>query len=262
MGATTDPTELDTKAKKAVYNKRKKANAKKNKDQLSAKLRLVNSVIPPGQVFEIKPSSQHGLGMFAAQDIKSGTEILREAPMWTVENEDTLCLEAAFALLSDEKKQLFLALHDHCSCQNKPCLESEVLRRFVTNSFEVAPTDTASSKRYFFIYEIVSRLNHSCFPNVARGFTEELYISICAVENIQKGDEIIYNYIATGGAIACSKRRPRLFEKYRFIYSCRGASIGTDLPSLLIARYRGFLRAEITRFEKEGRKASLIRALS
>jgi hypothetical protein len=110
------------------------------------------------------PSTQHGLGMFATQDIKNGTEILREAPMWVIESEDTLCLEAAFASLSEEKKQRYMALYDHCSCQHKPCLESEVLKRFVPNSFEISPEDTARGKRYVFIYDIASRLNHSCFP--------------------------------------------------------------------------------------------------
>jgi hypothetical protein len=60
-------------------------------------------------MFEVKPSPGKGLGVFATQFIKKGTTIFQEAPLIRG-GPQWLEKEAAFMLLSKEKKRDFMAL--------------------------------------------------------------------------------------------------------------------------------------------------------
>lgn len=241
-------------------NKRKKANAKANakhnKAQIAEKvlaLAEITAAIPQAyHVFEIKTSS-HGLGMFATQDIKKGTEILREAPMLPVLNDHTLCLEAAFALLSEEKKNRFLILEERCSCGKVPCTETQVQMRFKTNAFTVEPSKQGSGKEYGYIYEIASRVNHSCYPNAAKGHVDDYLLSMWAMEDISKGEEITINYVATRGPVPCAQKRQILREKFAFDCSCRGSNIPDGLPALPLERYRGIAKPEMDRLIRQSK---------
>ncbi|KAJ8060155.1 hypothetical protein OCU04_010504 [Sclerotinia nivalis] len=128
-------------------------------------------------IFEIKPSPGKGLGVFAARDIKKGTEILREAPLMKC-GTDWLLKEASFMSMSEEKKSIFMSLHGHCKCTEKPCRETPLMKIYDVNSFDII---NDKPERTNYIYHFASRFNHECLPNMARGNTKDGDVVFCAV---------------------------------------------------------------------------------
>ncbi|KAE8449878.1 hypothetical protein EG329_007355 [Mollisiaceae sp. DMI_Dod_QoI] len=224
----------------AKRNKRKKELAKQRKAlsrSLSDEQELSDEMSPvdlegvlgkvlfvASPLYEIKLTAEKGLGVFAIKDITKGTEILREAPLFRG-GCSWLSKEAAFAVLSDDKKKRYLALDSRCNCAELPCKTTEVMKIWYNNSFET-PTSLPTGGNY--VYEIASRLNHACDPNTSRKFTEDINIVFYAGESIRNGEEITTAY--DGGCGTTSFRRKFLYEKYGFLCRCRVCIINKSLP--------------------------------
>jgi hypothetical protein len=164
---------------------------------------LENDVAP---VFEIRESPGKGLGMFATCNISKGTEILREAPLFLPScPNDWLSIEASYAVLSEDKKQRVTALYGHCFGKKSPCVETALMKIWDANSFG------AENGSSVYVYEIASRINHSCTANTTRGYTQDTYPQIVfrACQEIKQGEEIYADYIgALGGTHFGSKYSP------------------------------------------------------
>lgn len=179
---------------------------------------------PYGSLFEIKSSPGKELGMFALQSIKANTEILREAALLQTHRE-WLCIEAGFNMLTPDKKNRFLALEGRCNCKKQLCMETPIMKIFDTNSFDITPDETADGKRYTYLYEIASRLNHSCNPNAKCGFTKDHHISIRAIHDIVPGQEITHDYVGASLFDDRSFRRKSLSSRYGFLCLCPECSV-------------------------------------
>lgn len=154
---------------------------------------LVCLVVISGRLFEVKPSPGKGLGVFAIQDNKKDTVIFQEAPLISG-GPDRLDKEAAFMLLSEAKKQDFMALHSRCNCRKSPCEETQLMRIWAVNSFDLVSLGSGNLG----LFKIVSRINHSCLPNSVRRFTNTGNIVIIASQDIKKGEEITIDYVGAG----------------------------------------------------------------
>lgn len=102
-------------------------------------VRCTNKTSAPELVhplFEIKPSSRHGLGMFARVTILPGTEILREEPYFPFEADlgKQIILEACFTFLSKDEQLRLMNLSSLCSCGKEPCVESPLKRIWNSSS--------------------------------------------------------------------------------------------------------------------------------
>ncbi|TGO33657.1 hypothetical protein BHYA_0233g00040 [Botrytis hyacinthi] len=170
--------------------------------------------------FEIKPAmGGKQVGMFATSDIEKNTEILREAPLirggptWPGR-------EAAYNMLSSPKKEAVDSLSSMCYCGRKPelCLETPLMKRWAVNSFEMNPFlqagDTANNT---YVYDKACRINHACIPNCSHAFNSEHSVSIRAMQNIRKGEEITINYGVYGPT---SFRKSNIAERWRFNCTC------------------------------------------
>lgn len=171
-------------------------------------------------LFEIKSAmGGNQVGMFATSDIEKDTEILREAPLirggptWPGR-------EAAHNMLSSSKKEAVNSLSSMCYCGKKPelCLETPLMKRWAVNSFEMNPFlqagDTANNN---YVYDKACRINHACIPNCSRAFNSEHSISIRAMQDVRKGEEITINYGVYGPA---SFRKSNIAERWRFTCTC------------------------------------------
>lgn len=127
--------------------------------------------------------------------------------------------EALFNILPNEKKQRYLALHSECTCSDDPCIETQLMKIFEVNSFMPFYFGTKDEFSGPCVYEIASRFNHDCLPNMARGFSEESYIVFRALRDIKKGEELSNNYIQASGPTEV--RRQALLKKYRFVCQCQ-----------------------------------------
>lgn len=186
--------------------------------------------------------------MFATEDIKEGREILREAPMMPIIQTSRIAMEGAFAVMSEEKKQRLLALHSHCKCGETPCIETKLQKIFETNSYEL-PIHNKEGQPYQYIYETAARINHACRPNVARGHTKNFLISIRAVEDIKKGDEIVIDYIGSTKGCPRDLRRKLLQAKFGFFCQCKICFNITPIQNLPV-RYTWITMEQTALFAK------------
>jgi SET domain-containing protein len=106
---------------------------------------------------EIRTSESKGLGVFALHDIPPGTILLCEAPLVTLIDTGTRVdpLEAAVAALTPAKQAAFHSLHAFRRGKHESLNRSIVY----SNGYSIM-NDLATG-----VFEIASRINHSCVPN-------------------------------------------------------------------------------------------------
>ncbi|TGO49030.1 hypothetical protein BCON_0223g00190 [Botryotinia convoluta] len=219
----TEPATRITKNDK--FKPYKDDDAGKNENSGPAPRKVLQEKVVPRDyfsphLFEIKPAmGGKQVGMFATSDIEKDTEILREAPLirggptWPGR-------EAAYNMLSPSKKEAVDSLSGMCYCGKKPelCLETSLMKRWTVNSFEMNPLlqagDTANNN---YVYDKACRINHACIPNCSRAFNSEHSISIRAMQDIKKGEEITINYGVYGPA---SFRKSNIAERWKFTCTC------------------------------------------
>ncbi|KAH8601882.1 hypothetical protein B0O99DRAFT_202448 [Bisporella sp. PMI_857] len=182
------------------------------------------------RLFNVKLSLGKGLGVFACRDIKKGEEIFREAPLFET-SAQWLCIEANVAMLPEDKKRQFFALHGQCNCHKTPCEETAVMKIWDVNSFEIrGGSNVNDNSRVVRTYLTASRLNHACFANATYKFTRNNYIVFRATQDIKKSEEITHDYMGAR-YFTVSYRRRILQEKYGFECGCDGCvnNQGTEL---------------------------------
>ncbi|CZS88200.1 hypothetical protein WAI453_000620 [Rhynchosporium graminicola] len=141
---------------------------------------------PPGLLFTLNPSPEKGIGAFANQDIKKGTDILVEEAIMRGKAQ-WLFDEALFKALAEDKKHRIMSLYSRCHCNSIPCLETPFMKVWSTNAYHspVGPM----------LYEIASRFNHACLANCARGFSKENHMVFRTARDIKRGEELTVNYV-------------------------------------------------------------------
>ena len=122
-----------------------------------------------------------GQGLVATAQLPVGTIIIEESPLITVEDEYLNPYAAQeivtkFRCLTDEQKNQVLSLHDPgpTSFMGKDMplfgfpdeTEKKVLRIFAANCISFCGHPETNVKKSG-VYKTISRINHSCAPNVA-----------------------------------------------------------------------------------------------
>ncbi|KAG4440063.1 hypothetical protein IFR05_004456 [Cadophora sp. M221] len=215
---------------------------------------------PPELLFTFREcQDKRGIGAFARQAIKSGTEILVEEAL-VRDVHEWISKEALFKVLSKDKQDRILALQSQCTCKATPCLETPLMKVWNINAYEAVTGPM--------LYCLASRFNHDCFPNVARGFTKEDYIIFHAARDIEAGEELTINYILK--SLSSEARRTLLLDQFDFVCKCRGCKSnrahtfsdlvdailppGVEINSLVIGKYTGeetIARAEVKDWSEE-----------
>lgn len=176
------------------------------------------------------------LGMFATEIISKNTEILREAPL-ILGGPTWPGREAAYNMLPLSKKTAVDSLSKMCICGKSPelCLETPLMKRWAVNSFEMNPFlqlgDTTNNNC---IYDKACRINHACVPNCSRAFNSEHSISIRAMRDIKRGEEITINYGVYG---TYSFRATNIAEKWKFTCTCNACVKKYFVPETGYAEY-------------------------
>lgn len=166
------------------------------------------------------PDPNIRFGLFAKKNIKPGTVILPEAPLYKAEG--TIAdEEAAVDALSPTERILFDGLCGNCRCNNRPCEETAITRTWNSNSFAIAKV-----KEYSGLFYIASHSNHCCLPNCSWDISVKGWIVVRAVQKIERGDETTISYFgATGSA---EERRKLCENNWGFCCACEACSSGAD----------------------------------
>ncbi|KAF2217151.1 hypothetical protein CERZMDRAFT_81109 [Cercospora zeae-maydis SCOH1-5] len=197
-------------------------------------------------LFEIRASEGKGLGVFARQYIPRGTRVICEEPLLEIAQGNLDVAYHEYLRLSSDRKAVFDALHSYLP----PHLDAEhaaricalhrgvseadltqhlvdhvrVISIFACNTFILANGNLG-------VFEVSSRLNHSCVPNVHHTNNPVLgKETVQAVRDIAPGEELQVNYMGAGATYEMQHvRLPKLQDLYGFSCKCVACSDPTGL---------------------------------
>ena len=119
-----------------------------------------------------------------------------------------------YKALPNETQQRWMALHDAFSPEGSKAPE-KVWR---TNAFARDAEGGGLPRAYMF--EVLSRVNHSCAPNIAKDFQEDGTAVVRAVRNIASGEELFLCYMPDELLNPTKRRREQLQRRYNFLCAC------------------------------------------
>jgi SET domain len=129
-----------------------------------------------------------------------------------------------------------------CNVELKDCLA--VVEKLESNAFTVSDYDLSSISGIG-LYALAAAINHSCNPNCCQTFdlSTSAALSIRALRNIEKGEEITIAYIDVGKPTWW--RRKELQKAYGFLCSCnRCHSSSSDGYNCLTTSCKGIARID------------------
>ncbi|KAF9024824.1 SET domain-containing protein [Hymenopellis radicata] len=190
--------------------------------------------VPPAH--RIGPSPSGGMGMFATRPLEAGDLIFAERAMiiatggvYALQGADHLkgidylrallieaekTLEVPYGRLLPEWKEAFMNLsNSHENDGSGP-----LMGRLRTNGFTICGLSGAREAPYSGVFDVLSRINHSCGPNTTRHFDMKTFaLKLYAVRNIKEGEEITTSYCELD--IPTSQRQKSL-APYGFQCAC------------------------------------------
>ncbi|KAM3424235.1 hypothetical protein BST61_g11224 [Cercospora zeina] len=197
-------------------------------------------------LFEIRASEGKGLGVFARRYIPRGTRLICEEPLLEIAQGNLDLAYHEYLRLPSDKKVAFDALHSYLP----PHLDAEHAARICALHRDVSEADLpqylADHVRVISIFacntfilangnlgvfEVSSRLNHSCVPNVHHTNNPVLgKETVQAVRDILPGEELQVNYMGAGATYEMQHvRLPKLHDLYGFSCKCAACSDPTGI---------------------------------
>ncbi|KAI0070833.1 SET domain-containing protein [Panus rudis PR-1116 ss-1] len=188
----------------------------KQKDAMYSRPGFPSRLIsPPRNVYEIRPSPIAGLGMFATEDIANVVQMaIDKLPPWS--------------------KEKFFSLAD--SQSSRPSL----LGIINTNAIPLGALPGFSGMVGGVCLEL-SRINHSCCPNVTHRFDLQSFsVEARAIRPIARGTELFIPYVHILDSRA--ERQKDLRSKYGFTCTCPSCSLPTAEERKRSDTVRGLLQ--------------------
>lgn len=185
---------------------------------------LMNGVDPLKDLeislFEIRDIPGKGKGLVARFNISSGTRLLCEKPLLTLQAKSQPELEsllvAKLKAMPKSSQRQFLSLHN-----NFPG-KFPFSGIFKTNALPCGSRSPIGG-----VYPTACLINHSCIPNAHNNWnSNEEHETIYAIRPIQSGDEITIPYDHGGTK---SVRQAFLKESFGFICTCSGRTLSPPL---------------------------------
>ncbi|TID21701.1 hypothetical protein E6O75_ATG05096 [Venturia nashicola] len=172
-------------------------------------------------LFEVRETEGKGLGIFAKEDIRRGTLVLSETPLFSFNSSDgttDAALLSAFANLPSLETQAYLDLHAYLPPDYPVVNISEegrkVLGVYSANAWAGGVVDLGS------------RFNHSCVPNVHLSHDPRTQIyDFRLVRDVKAGEELTASYISL---FLTRKERQDNLVRWGFECACPACEKTTD----------------------------------
>lgn len=193
-------------------------------------------------VYEIRPSTNKGLGVFARVHLQRGCRIICEHPILTAPREhgilDVNDVYGRFSLLQDGDRETYLRLHATqamtnfilptiatCFPQNLREHVANTVSIFETNGFRMeSNTETGTSG----IFPLAARINHSCSPNASQAWNSRINsLTVHAIRDISIGEEITISYVSS---TLDRHQRQSALKGYGFVCGCPACDDSTAAP--------------------------------
>ncbi|GAB7361659.1 hypothetical protein MBLNU230_g1709t1 [Neophaeotheca triangularis] len=179
----------------------------------------------------------YGKGLFAATHISAGALVLEEKPLMVVSENSKILAVNEYQTLSVEEKQKYNGLsrtsgdgsfHNEARLGLEPEIYDlgddeldaavdeavRIMEIFATNNFELG--------EQYGLFDVISRINHGCVPNVRTWWDETLgKHTVRATKAIHAGDELRFCYLGSLATyMTTEERKAELLEKFRFHCDC------------------------------------------
>ncbi|KAL0568629.1 hypothetical protein V5O48_013348, partial [Marasmius crinis-equi] len=182
----------------------------------------------------VGPSPLGGTGLFATVNLKPGDLVLNERAMMiksrayyrsaiegnmSMEEYKKSTFEGAereiktiFGRMTKEKQEAFMTLwnsHEHDG-------SGPLIGRLRTNAFGVELEDGGIA--YAGLFDIASRVNHSCCPNLGRTFNKTTFaMELRTARHVKKGEELLTCYVGDPDGLTHARRQ----ELASYQFDCR-----------------------------------------
>ncbi|KAI1340959.1 SET domain-containing protein [Xylariaceae sp. FL0016] len=180
-----------------------------------------------------------GMGLLATRRIRQGQRVMQQTPAVVVNDEAVTSLgrDALAELLSQAMEALpahhrgeVLGLSTHSAARDHG---DRVYKIFAKNSYTSGMHDGVSTFRS--LYSIVSRINHSCRPNLAYYFDSSTFThNVIAVRTIEAGEELTVSYIDP--FLTHAQRQALLHSTWGFHCACDRCSASASQTAASDAR--------------------------
>ena len=171
------------------------------------------------EVFDTGPHS--GKGLRVNVPYKRGDEIMRERPVMRIRNKQSASsLDAAEEMHRQAVQNAYDSMHrttQSAFMDLSSCNETIKTPRGVydTNSYRGNDCDDRGG-----LFLTISRINHSCRPNVNNFWRENLQRTvILAMRDIEAGEELFTTY-GPGSCMDTKSRREYLYDRFAFHCNC------------------------------------------
>ncbi|KAJ7982982.1 hypothetical protein DFH06DRAFT_1172088 [Mycena polygramma] len=182
-------------------------------------------------MYTIGPSTVAGTGVFAQDDIQCGETVIVERPfLKAVANgpdnvPDSGALVPLVSATLDEFVVQRMSKHEQIHMLRLFSSDDSTYQIMSQNSIPIFdPLPGSYEGPHSALCRDVSRINHSCSPNVELAWAADSFtVSICANRHISKGEELFCGY--TNLLLPRSERMEHLDEQYSFTCSCPSCSL-------------------------------------
>ena len=178
----------------------------------------------------------------ATRALQAGSVIFTEHPLFLITREMKAevgrLLEAYHRLPGDTKERLE-RLHDPGETYDKfdalpeiDCGDRKVLRILDVNTYGSEVGESSG------VYEVISRINHSCWPNVHYTVVAARGMEVRACRPVAPGEELVASYLGQGLELAT--REARVGETVRrWAFTCRSPILHTPLARCRLCSLTG-----------------------
>ncbi|PUU73176.1 hypothetical protein B9Z19DRAFT_1135740 [Tuber borchii] len=151
-------------------------------------------LLPPE--IEIRHTATKDYSLFVVSDIPTGTLLFCESPLVTINHDSTpldVLIQKSLSVADPHTIRCFYNLHNAHHRWNdpsyilthKPAIQAGI---WLTNCVLLSPFTSA-------VFNAVSRINHSCIPNVELEWSEDRQLmGVFAKRDLAAGDEVFRSY--------------------------------------------------------------------
>jgi len=178
--------------------------------------------------FKLKAIPGKGFGLVATRKlVPSRTPIISEKPLMAAFTKHHDSVQAAFEQLPDKLKEKALSLHDPNPDGPSNPLQ-KIVRIFFVNCIRPVRRKEIEDDGRSLMYETISRLNHSCAPNIVcsleAGSATKMQAWVC--RDVAKGKELVIDY--KNNMFDTKEQRQKQLMPWWFVCACPVCSLTGD----------------------------------
>eukprot|EP01083_Nonionella_stella_P128329 388844_1 len=209
----TATAKLQSQKQACIESKEKRTDRTVNKDVCR------KFGIKPSHVYKLAKIPFKGYGLIANCEIKKGSVILMEAPVFTVDGITRLSVQKALQNIQKEDIMIIQTLSHSVSISSNDNIVNIILDIVTTNCISM-------NEHLKGLYATVCRINHECKPNALWHWNKHSRCQyVVALKHIKTGEEITVSYISHKSYQTKMQRREHIVRTYGFYCEC---SLCTD----------------------------------